>query len=70
MFRIGFAFFIMSLFWPVYNAYVPLFLDRFFPAQLPKNIIMTADNILALTVIPRYEARNRVAREIQSAGTN
>lgn len=54
VFRIGFAFFITSLFWPVYNAYVPLFLDRFFPAQLPKNIIMTADNIFALTVIPLF----------------
>ena len=52
--RIGFAFFIASLFWPVYNAYVPLFLDRFFEDQLPKNIIMTIDNIFALTVIPVF----------------
>jgi len=52
--RIGFAFFITSLFWPIYNSYVPLFLDHFFEDQLPKNFIMTIDNIFALTVIPVF----------------
>jgi maltose/moltooligosaccharide transporter len=52
--RIGFAFFIASLFWPIYNSYVPLFLDYFFEKQLPKNFIMTIDNIFALTLIPLF----------------
>lgn len=53
-FRIGFAFFIASLFWPIYNSYVPLFLDYFYKDQLPKNFIMTIDNIFALTIIPLF----------------
>lgn len=52
--RISFAYFIASLFWPIYNSYVPLFLDRFFEKQLPKNFIMTIDNIFALTFIPLF----------------
>ena len=52
--RIGFAFFIASLFWPIYNSYVPLFLDHFYENQLPKSFIMTIDNIFALTVIPLF----------------
>jgi maltose/moltooligosaccharide transporter len=52
--RIGFAFFIASLFWPIYNSYVPLFLDVFYEKQLPKNFIMTIDNVFALTIIPIF----------------
>jgi maltose/moltooligosaccharide transporter len=52
--RIGFAFFIASLFWPIYNSYVPLFLDYFYQKQLPKNFIMTIDNFFALSVIPLF----------------
>jgi MFS family permease len=52
--RISSGFFIASLFWPIYNSYVPLFLDRFYEDQLPKNVIMTIDNVFALTVIPLF----------------
>ncbi|GMQ63073.1 MFS transporter [Vallitalea maricola] len=55
-FILGFGFFAISLVWPLYNNYVPLFLKEFFPSQLVVNSIMTLDNILAIFLIPFISA--------------
>lgn len=51
-FILGFGFFAISLVWPLYNVYVPIFLRDFFNSQFAINSIMTLDNILAVTLIP------------------
>lgn len=55
-FILGFGFFAISLVWPLYNVYVPLFLRKFFDSQLLINSIMTLDNILAIFLIPFISA--------------
>lgn len=51
-FILGFGFFAISLVWPLYNIYVPIFLRDFFNSQFQINAVMTLDNILAVTLIP------------------
>jgi MFS family permease len=51
-FILGFGFFVISLVWPLYNVYVPIFLRDFLNSQFQINAIMTLDNILAVSLIP------------------
>lgn len=51
-FLLGLGFFSVSLVWPLYNVYVPIFLRSFINSQFQINAIMTLDNILAVFLIP------------------
>lgn len=51
-FLLGLGFFAVSLVWPLYNVYVPIFLRDFLDSQFQINAIMTLDNILAVFMIP------------------
>lgn len=51
-FLLGLGFFSVSLVWPLYNVYVPIFLRDFLDSQFQINAIMTLDNILAVSMIP------------------
>jgi len=51
-FILGFGFFAISLVWPLYNNYVPLFLGKFINSNTAIGAIMTLDNILAIFLIP------------------
>ncbi len=53
-FILGFGFFAISLVWPLYNFYVPLFLSDYIGSQFWINAIMTIDNIMAVTLIPLF----------------
>lgn len=51
-FLLGLGFFAVSLVWPLYNVYVPIFLRDFLDSQFQINAIMTLDNVLAVSLIP------------------
>lgn len=51
-FLLGLGFFAVSLVWPLYNVYVPIFLRDFFDSQFQINAVMTLDNVLAVSLIP------------------
>lgn len=51
-FLLGLGFFSVSLVWPLYNVYVPIFLRDFLDSQFQINAIMTLDNLLAVSLIP------------------
>lgn len=51
-FLLGLGFFAVSLVWPLYNVYVPIFLRDFLDSQFQINAVMTLDNILAVSLIP------------------
>ena len=51
-FLLGLGFFSVSLVWPLYNIYVPIFLRDFLDSQFQINAIMTLDNLLAVFMIP------------------
>ncbi|HEY3364364.1 MAG TPA: MFS transporter [Symbiobacteriaceae bacterium] len=51
-FVIGLGFFGISLVWPIYNQYMPLFYAKFIDSKMLIGWIMTIDNILAITLIP------------------
>jgi MFS family permease len=51
-FILGLGFFAVSLVWPLYNIYVPIFLRDFLDSQFQINGIMTLDNLLAVSLIP------------------
>lgn len=51
-FILGFGFFAISLVWPLYNVYVPLYLEKFISSSTIIGAIMTIDNILAIFMIP------------------
>lgn len=51
-FLLGLGFFAVSLVWPLYNVYVPIFLRDFLDSQFQINAIMTLDNVLAVLLIP------------------
>ncbi len=51
-FLLGLGFFAVSLVWPLYNVYVPIFLRDFLDSQFQINAVMTLDNILAVSMIP------------------
>lgn len=53
-FILGLGFFAISLVWPLYNYFVPLFLREFIDSQFWINAVMTMDNILAISLIPYF----------------
>lgn len=51
-FLLGFGFFCISLVWPLYNNFVPIFLSKYVSSTFLIGIIMTFDNIAAVTLQP------------------
>jgi len=51
-FLIGLGFFGVSLVWTLYNAFVPVILEKFITSGTIIGLIMTLDNILAVTIQP------------------
>ncbi|MEN3042087.1 MAG: SLC45 family MFS transporter [Fervidobacterium sp.] len=49
---LGFGFFGISLVWPLYNAYVPIFLKDFNLSSAIIGFVMTIDNIFAIFMLP------------------
>jgi len=49
---IGLGFFTMGLMDPLYDTYVPIFLEDFLSSRFLIGLIMTLDNLLALFLIP------------------
>lgn len=60
MFIVGLGFFIITMFWSVYNSYVPIFLRELFRdhryTSLIVGFILTLDNIAAITLQPYFGA--------------
>lgn len=52
IFLLGFGFFGISVLWPLYNAYVPIFLKDFSLSSFVIGIVMTIDNIFAIIMLP------------------
>ncbi|MCL6613126.1 MAG: MFS transporter [Firmicutes bacterium] len=55
-FVLGLGFFAISISWSVYNAFVPVFLKKFIDSAFWIGLIMTLDNIAAVTVQPYFGA--------------
>ncbi|MBR7094664.1 MAG: MFS transporter [Clostridia bacterium] len=54
---VGFAFFLISMFWQVYDTLVPKILtDKFGMAQTWSGVIMALDNVFALFLLPIFGA--------------
>lgn len=53
---IGLAFFSASMVWPIYNSYVPIFLEKYLSSTFLIGIIMTIDNIFAVVFQPIFGA--------------
>ncbi len=54
---VGFAFFLISAFWTAYEAIIPLILtNKFGMSQTWSGVIMAADNILAVFLLPIFGA--------------
>jgi maltose/moltooligosaccharide transporter len=51
-FVLGLGFFGVSLIWPIYNSYMPLFYAKFITSKTVIGSIMTIDNWLALSLTP------------------
>ncbi len=51
-FFIGLGFFTMGLMDPLYDTYVPIFLNRFIDSKAVIGLIMTLDNLFAIMLIP------------------
>lgn len=49
---LGFGFFGISLLWPLYNSYVPIFLKDFNLSSTLIGFVMTIDNIFAIIMLP------------------
>lgn len=55
---LGFGFFSISITWSLYNAFVPLFLDRFLASTALIGFMMTIDNYFALFLQPWVGSRS------------
>ena len=54
---VGFAFFLISMFWQAYDSIIPKILtDKFGMAQADSGIVMALDNVLALFMLPLFGA--------------
>ncbi len=54
---VGFAFFLISVFWSAYDSIIPLILtNKFGMSQTWSGVIMAADNILAVFLLPIFGA--------------
>lgn len=54
MLIIGLGFFSISLTWAIYNAFVPIFLDRMIASSMVVGFVMTIDNIFGLIFQPFF----------------
>lgn len=68
-FLIGLGFFGVTLVWTLYNSFVPVILEKFIASGTIIGLIMTLDNILAVTVQPIIGAvsdktRTRIGRRM------
>src|SRR6056297_3575332 len=52
LFVLGFGFFGVSIIWPLYNAYVPIFLKSFDLSSFWVGTVTTIDNIFAILMLP------------------
>lgn len=52
IYLLGFGFFGISVLWPLYNAYVPIFLKDFALPSFIVGLIMTIDNLFAILMLP------------------
>ena len=65
---VGFAFFLICAFWQAYDAIIPMILtNKFGMSQALSGIIMAADNVLALVLLPLFgtlsdKCRSRAGR--------
>lgn len=55
-FVLGLGFFSISIAWSVYNSFVPVFLKRYIDSAFLIGLIMTLDNIAAITLQPYFGA--------------
>lgn len=55
-FLLGFGFFCISIVWPLYNAFVPVFLSKYISSAMLIGFVMTFDNIAAITLQPFFGA--------------
>ncbi len=67
IFLLGFGFFGISALWPLYNAYVPIFLKDFKLSSFVIGSIMTIDNLFAILMLPYIgtlsdQTRTRIGR--------
>lgn len=61
-FVLGLGFFVISLTWPLYNTYVPVFLAKYISSMTVIGAIMTLDNIAAITLQPYFGAKSDTTR--------
>lgn len=66
---LGFGFFGISVVWPLYNAYVPIFLKDFELSSTLIGLVMTIDNIFAIVLLPIIgvlsdQTRTRIGRRM------
>ena len=59
---LGLGFFVITLTWALYNAYVPIFLFRYLSSGFLVGFIMTLDNIAAITLQPYFGAKSDVTQ--------
>jgi Na+/melibiose symporter-like transporter len=69
LFLLGFGFFGISIVWPLYNAYVPIFLKDFSLSSTSIGLVMTIDNIFAIFMLPLIgvlsdQTRTRLGRRM------
>ena len=62
LFVLGFGFFGISIIWPLYNAYVPIFLKDFNLSSFMVGVVMTFDNIFAIVMLPLIGAMSDKTR--------
>ena len=55
-FLIGLGFFTMGLMDPLYDTYIPIFLNKFLDRQSIVGMVMSLDNLLAIFMIPIFSA--------------
>jgi MFS family permease len=55
-FLLGFGFFCISIVWPLYNAFVPVFISKYISSAMLIGFVMTFDNIAAITLQPFFGA--------------
>ncbi|ODN30543.1 SLC45 family MFS transporter [Fervidobacterium thailandense] len=69
LFLLGFGFFGISVVWPLYNAYVPIFLKDFKLSSTTIGFVMTIDNLFAIVMLPLIgvlsdQTRTRLGRRM------
>ncbi len=67
VYLLGLGFFGISVLWPLYNAYVPIFLKDFALPSFVIGFIMTIDNLFAIFMLPYIgtlsdQTRTRIGR--------